>query len=340
MFKQAIFTLTIIGCSTSLHALISSDERAIEEPAPRITIEPEWLAKTHPEYNDALSEPQSKEEHDTAVGHGSYADSSNGGLKSTPATAMGTGAVAIGDGSLAIGSKASSVGGNAGISVGENAKQWNGGIAIGGSADAGKGTSIIPGEDRKVNNNIAIGDSSKIHDGVRDSIALGSHSVVKAQNTGKSRFLHDNSQDDKIIGEVSFGGGNTPNGDSGALRRLTNVAGGSADTDAVNVSQLNAVNNDVIKNKARIDQLDSRINSLSRDIRAIGAITAAMTSLPSAALPGESAVAIAAGAYGSQNALALGASHVSNNGKIVMKFNAAYNSVGNFAVGAGAAYRW
>ncbi|QIW16729.1 hypothetical protein A4G20_10515 [Pasteurellaceae bacterium RH1A] len=122
-------------------------------------------------------------------------------------------------------------------------------------------------------------------------------------------------------------------GANGSATRITNVAPGKADFDAVNVSQLKGVAQSVVN-------VDNRVSKLDKRVRGIGANSAAASSLPQVYIPGKSMVAISGGAYGGASALAVGYSKASDNGKIILKMNGTANSAGHYSGGVGVGYQW
>lgn len=165
--------------------------------------------------------------------------------KSDSDIAVGNAAVAKGEGSVALGSKAVSDG-MGGVAIGDAAKQKNGGISIGSNSNAGTGGTILDpaGDPMAINHNVAIGTDAKVADGVTDSIAIGSGSVA-GKTSGDARFLDKTDAAAQYTGELSIGKkAEAPEwGEKDTYRRITNVAGGSEDTDAANIAQLNVVNN-------------------------------------------------------------------------------------------------
>ncbi|ABE75006.1 YadA-like family protein [Psychrobacter cryohalolentis] len=144
------------------------------------------------------------------------------------AEASGENAIAIGKNSLATGSQAIGVGSRAG----------NGGAAYGDNADAGGTTmsatlTVIEGT--------AIGNGSIVN--VNNGVALGSKSVANRTATGlgtvfvptSASGLAIESTRSTVLGAVSVG--NNADGN----RQIVNVAAGRDDSDAVNVSQLRAL---------------------------------------------------------------------------------------------------
>lgn len=107
---------------------------------------------------------------------------------------------------------------------------------------------------------------------------------------------------------------------------IKNVAPGVNNTDAVNVGQLRAV--------------EGKLHRVDRNLRAGVAGANAAASLPQAYLPGKNMVAVSAGTYRGEGAIALGVSRVSDNGKVVVKLTGNSDTRGNFGAGVGAGYQW
>ena len=105
--------------------------------------------------------------------------------------------------------------------------------------------------------------------------------------------------------------------------RISNVAPGIKDGDAVNVSQLKGVTKD----------LEDKIDG-------VAAGSNAAASLPQVYLPGKSMVAASVGTYGSQGALAVGYSSISDNGKWLIKGQVNVNTKAKTGGGVGVGYLW
>ncbi|MCU9999473.1 YadA-like family protein [[Pasteurella] aerogenes] len=125
----------------------------------------------------------------------------------------------------------------------------------------------------------------------------------------------------------------TENGLNNGGNRITNVAPGKDGTDAVNVNQLNQVNNNVVN-------LNDKVNRVDRDLRGGIAGANAAAALPQAYIPGKSMVAAAAGTYRGQSALAVGYSRISDNGKIILKLQGNTNTRGDIGGAIGVGYQW
>ncbi|TNH04416.1 beta strand repeat-containing protein, partial [Testudinibacter sp. TR-2022] len=122
----------------------------------------------------------------------------------------------------------------------------------------------------------------------------------------------------------------TSNGLNNGGNRITNVAPGVEGTDAVNVNQLSAVNNTI----------NNRINKVDNRASAGTASAMAAAGLPQAYLPGHSMVAVAGGTHRGENAMALGVSRISDNGKVIVKLTGATNSEKDTSASIGVGYQW
>ncbi|MCQ9328420.1 YadA-like family protein [Pelistega suis] len=140
-------------------------------------------------------------------------------------------------------------------------------------------------------------------------------------------------------------------------KKVTNVAPAEispTSTDAVNGSQLYATNRQVINNanniaqlgdnvqnlNRRVDNLDGKINRVNKEARAGIAGAVATASLPQVYIHGKSMVSAATGHYKNENAIAVGYSRASDNGKLVFKLNSSANTRGDFTIGTGIGYQW
>ncbi|EAW8145177.1 hypothetical protein ILY44_002241 [Salmonella enterica subsp. enterica] len=199
--------------------------------------------------------------------------------------------LAVGEDSLAMGAK-TVVNGNAGIGIGLNtlvlADAING-IAIGSNASANHA------------NSIAMGNGSQ---------------TTRGAQTGYTAYNMDAPQNS--VGEFSVGS-------EDGQRQITNVAAGSADTDAVNVGQLKVTDERVAQNTQNISNLNNQIGSLDTRVTNIensmgDIITTGSTKYfktnstgPDANAQGADSVAIGAGSIAAaDNSVALGAGSVAN----------------------------
>ncbi|WP_429308663.1 YadA family autotransporter adhesin, partial [Paraburkholderia sp. GAS38] len=154
----------------------------------------------------------------SAMGVGSLAVGASAGTFHDGSTAVGSGALAGSTNTTAIGAGASTSG------------KADNSVAIGYNANAQGLDSLALGSSAQTNatNSIAMGSNSFVDTPGVNSMALGANSSVTAAN---SVALGYNSVADRA-NSVSVGS-------AGAERQIVNVAQGTANTDAVNVQQLN-----------------------------------------------------------------------------------------------------
>ena len=146
-------------------------------------------------------------------------------------------------------------------------------------------------------------------------------------------------------------------GKNGAATNINNVKDAdlnSTSKQAVNGSQLHATNekvanlgttvnnlNSVVNRQAgAIDSLDRKVNKHSKQARAGIAGANAAAALPQAYTQGKAMVAAAAGTFKGQNALAVGYSRISDNGKVILKLQGNANTSGDVGAGVGVGYQW
>ena len=184
------------------------------------------------------------------------------------------------------------------------------------------------------------------------------HSVVEqGKNTKVTSRKGDNGEtiytvstaDDLTVKSVTFVDGPVINKDgiNANNTKVTNVKEGVADTDAVNVAQLNRVKANVNGNTAKINKLNTRVDGLDRDVRknrkradAGTAAVAAMANIPQVYLPGKSGVGVGVGYKHGQSALAVGYARSSDNSKHIIKLSAGVDTQKDVTVGAGYMYQW
>jgi autotransporter adhesin len=192
---------------------------------------------------------------------------------------------ATGENSIAFGPSATSAGKNA-IAIGNGANASMDGATVIGANAIGSGT-----------NATALGTNATAS--APNSVALGAGSIASEANT------------------VSVGS-------TGNERRLTNVAPGVNPTDAVNVSQLSAV--------------QGSVNNVARKAYAGVAGATALTMIPDVDLGKTIAVGVGAAGYQGYGAVALGfTARLTNNVKIK---GGVSNSSAGYSVGGGVSYQW
>ncbi|URL02777.1 YadA-like family protein [Avibacterium sp. 20-126] len=160
----------------------------------------------------------------------------------------------------------------------------------------------------------------------------GLNSVTTTDAAGNSTTVQGNGV--TISGPNAAGNNSTvsltTNGLNNGGNRITHVADGKDDTDAVNVRQL----------KGAVGNINNNINKLNKDLRAGIAGATATAGLPQVYMPGKSMVAAAAGTYKGQGAIAVGYSRASDNGKVILKLTGNANTRGDFGGSVGVGYQW
>lgn len=217
----------------------------------------------------------------------------------------------------------------------------DGNYALGNNNTIEANNAFAVGNETKVtaDNAVAVGHKTKVT--TKNSVALGANAqatqtieeLQSAVPVGDPERVRGYGK--QVIGEVSVGGVNEAGEQE--VRRITNVAAGSAPTDAVNVSQLEASKYETNK---KINRLARDIDKLDKRIDGVAASAAAMANLPQPTAPGKSMVSLGVGSHRSQQAIAIGVSRISDNGKIVIKASATQNTNGNATVGAGVGFQW
>ncbi|KAG8150857.1 YadA family autotransporter adhesin [Burkholderia catarinensis] len=219
----------------------------------------------------------------------------NGGGGGVNPGAGGPGSIVVGDGS-ASGDNSSAIGQGAVASGGNGTAVGQGSVASGDNSSAIGQGAVASGD-----NSSAIGQGSS---------ATGSGSVAIGQGSIADR---DNA--------VSVGS-------AGHERQITNVADGTAPTDAVNVRQLDSA-------MQSVDQRFSDTNRMINDVakNAYAGIAAAMA-MPNMtpSQPGKTVVAVGAANFKSGSAVAAGATYRSRNGKWLMNGAVSVTSVGDAGV--------
>ena len=163
---------------------------------------------------------------------------------------------------------------------------------------------------------------------------------LKVESVTANKFTAGDTVIDSNGVTIKNGPSMTKNGIDAGNKQITNVAPGriAADsTDAVNGSQLHEVKADM---NNKINQLNGQVNKLGKRVNAGTASALAASQLPQAYIPGKSMVSVAAGNYQGQNAVALGMSRISDNGKIIIRLAGTSDTQGKVGVAVGAGYHW
>lgn len=262
----------------------------------------------------------------------------------------------------------------------EIVKNEDGSININNNIEAGKGinfekngnkivinstpikTKIIDDEDQFLETNeIKIKGSENISSSLKDgnlSISLKDNISVKkisANNVEiKEKIVvgnHEFSKDGLSISTVKI----NEDGISAGEKVIKDVKDGEiseTSKEAINGSQLyktnklinqliemGNVNQNAILNE-KIDKLSQNVEKNNKALRSGIASSVAIASLPQVFTGGKSVISAGTGHYKNQNALAVGYSRASDNGKLIIKLNGSVNTNKDVAFGTGIGYQW
>jgi trimeric autotransporter adhesin len=238
----------------------------------------------------------------SATGVNAAAIGSNSSATGANSIAFGTNSQATQSGAIAIGFNASSTGTNA-IAIGTGATA-TGSVAMGAGASAANGGAAFgDGASATGTNSAALGPNASAT--AANSVAIGSGATNTVSNT------------------VSFGS-------TGNERRLTNVAAGINQTDAVNVGQLQST---VSGFQSQIGGLQNEIIDNQREARRgiVAAVAVAPVLMPSAA--GKTTVAVNTGYYHGEAGVGIGISHRLNLSHPTVVYGSYSNGGGSEHVG-------
>ena len=196
-------------------------------------------------------------------------------------------------------------------------------------------------EDKTQSSNLS---DKKVKNGETVTVDAGKN--IKVTQTGKTVSIA--TKDEVEFTKITLGDTanntvltSTANGLDVGGDKITNVAKGTADTDAVNVSQLNAALGAINgAGNANIAALDAKINDVADTANAGVAQAIATAGLPQAYLPGKNMVAVGGGYYKGETGYAVGFSTISDSGNWIIKATGSGNSRGNFGASIGAGYQW
>ncbi|QRX81577.1 YadA-like family protein [Glaciimonas sp. PAMC28666] len=168
-----------------------------------------------------------------------------------------------------------------------------------------------------------------------NSTALGDHASATADGTTAIGSNASATGDNAVaigVGSVAARDNSVSFGSPDNARQLTNVADGSAATDAVNMRQMDGA---IAGVNGRIDRLDTRIDEM-------GAMSAASTqmALSTAGLRGAHRLGAGIGFQNGESALALGYQHVYARGARTLSVGGSASSRGTVSFGAGAGIAW
>ena len=172
------------------------------------------------------------------------------------------------------------------------------------------------------------------------NVRVGIKKNLKVESVTANKFTAGDTVIDSNGVTIKNGPSVTKNGVDAGNKHITNVAPGriAADsTDAVNGSQLHEVKADM---NNKISKLSGQVNKLGKRVNAGAASALAASQLPQASIPGKNMVSVAAGNYQGQNAVALGVSRISDNGKVIIRLAGTSDTQGKMGVAVGAGYHW
>ncbi|WP_294189879.1 YadA-like family protein [uncultured Sphingomonas sp.] len=134
-------------------------------------------------------------------------------------------------------------------------------------------------------------------------------------------------------------------GDGKTAVSLHNVAAGTSDGDAVNLAQLNNATSAAVDaansyTDQRVAALSFDLNRVNRDLNAGVAGALAMAGMPQPFEEGKSMFAMGAGTFQGQSAAAVGMSHIMDDGHVVFKLGATYNSRKRVGANIGVGYQF
>lgn len=131
-------------------------------------------------------------------------------------------------------------------------------------------------------------------------------------------------------------------GSAGRERQVTQVAGATQGTDAVNLRQASRLSSGAGAQSLRQANAytDRRVGQLSQDVYAGIASAMAMAGLPAASSPGKSMLAMATAVYENQPAVAVGLSARSNSGRWTYSATGTGTARGDYGVNLGLGYHW
>ncbi|MGO1071718.1 YadA-like family protein [Lysobacter sp. CA199] len=261
----------------------------------------------------------------TAIGGDSYAAGAND-------TAIGGNARVNADGSTAVGANTNiAAGATNAVAVGEGASVTaSGAVALGQGAVADRANTVSVGTASARRQIVNVAAGSQDNDAVNVA-------QLKASQNGTVRY------DTNVDGSVNNTQITLNNG--GGSVNIRNVRAGTANTDAVNVQQLNeGVNRAITVSNQYTDNWG---NSLRREIgqlddKASAGVASAMAvaGLPQSYMPGKSMAAIAASTFRGESGFAIGVSTITEDGRYVYKLSGNSNSRGDVGVTIGAGIVW
>jgi autotransporter adhesin len=277
--------------------------------------------------NSTLNEAEASGANSMSIGPDSEASGVN-------SLALGVSSQASADGAVAIGFNSEASGVNS-IAIGNGALA-TGSVAVGAGAQAGNGGAAF-GDDAIANGpdqGTAIGNAAVVTASRGVALGAGASASRAGMGTTNTRERFSNATVTSTEGAVSVG-------NTGAERQITNVAGGTEDTDAVNVRQLEAaISQSGFDISNQLNALRSDISTVRHDANAGTAAAIALASMPQSVMPGKAMMAAGIGHYEGQSAMSIGISNFSENGRWVLNVNGSANTRGKAGAGVGVGFHW
>ena len=176
---------------------------------------------------------------------------------------------------------------------------------------------------------VKAGNTVKLNAGNNIEIKRNAHSIDIATSATPSFTNVSLGSDGAKIGSDGQGNVRVSNA-QGSPTRITNVAPGINNTDAVNYGQL----------RGAVNNINNRINKVDKDLRAgvAGAAAIAFIQRPNEA--GKSIVSVGAAGYRGESALAVGYARNADNNKISIKLGVGVNSRNDVTYGGSVGYQW
>ncbi|MDG6897682.1 hypothetical protein A6A19_06755 [Actinobacillus delphinicola] len=195
---------------------------------------------------------------------------------------------------------------------------------------------VINDKDGIKTNKVVTGDTTMDSNGVRVQDKTGASASISAKQ-GVTVHGHNGSQVTIKSNSISFSKDH-----HGTIHNVDVDV-----NDPTSVANVGYVNKAMVANAAanqalnqRMDDLDHRVNKMNKDLRGGVASAIAMGFLQTPALASQSMVSAAIGTYHSQEAVAVGYGHRSDDGKMSFKVGFSVNTRKDLGAGAGIGYAW
>ena len=204
-------------------------------------------------------------------------------------------------------------------------------IAIGTKNEVTGNNSVAIGAGNKVasHNVMVLGNNVTVDTGFDGAVVLGNESTPSKPMPVESITIQGTT--------YRFAGTNPTStvsvGAEGKERQITHVAAGritSTSTDAINGSQLYSV----------VEAINQKVTQHNKMLKAGIAGSAAIAGLPQVRGNGKSMVSAGAGNFKGQNAIAVGYSRSSDNGKVLFRLSGSTNTQGDVVSSVGVGYEW